>query len=88
MPTVTVQVSEELKKQMESMDEVNWSAVARKSFENRVKLRNLLDKIAETSTMTEEDAVLLGRELKKGTFEKYYAPSLQRKHSLRSNNKK
>lgn len=85
MPTITVAVPEELKRQMDAMDDVNWSAVARKSFEERIRLWNLFEKVAKTSTMTEEEAVKLGQELKRGTYQKEYAPRLQRERPLRRN---
>jgi len=83
MPTITVAVPDELKRQMDAMDDVNWSAVARKSFEERIKLWNLFEKIAKNTAMTEEDAVQLGQELKRGTYNKEYAPRLQRERPLR-----
>ena len=37
MGTLSVSVPDDLKVQMEELDEVNWSAVARKAFEEKVK---------------------------------------------------
>jgi hypothetical protein len=65
MPTITVAVSDELKKRMEALDTVNWSAVARKSFEEQVRLAEILEQVAQKSDITEEDAIAMGRELKR-----------------------
>ena len=54
MPTITVRVPDDLKQRMDALSDVNWSAVARRSFEDRVKLWELLEKAAEQSTMTEK----------------------------------
>jgi len=87
MPTVTVAVPEDLKRKMDEHDTINWSGVARKAFEKQLADLAFFEKIAKKSDMTEEDAIKLGRELKKGTYEKYYAPRLERERPLRSNHK-
>jgi hypothetical protein len=74
MPTITVNVPEDLKKRMDAHDTVNWSAVARNAFEKQLESQILLHKIRELtkdSTMTEEDAITLGRELKKRSSSKF-----------------
>ena len=37
MVTLSVSVPDELKEKMSRMDEINWSAVARKAFEAKIK---------------------------------------------------
>jgi len=63
MSTVTVSVPEQIKEQMDSLTEVNWSEVARKAFLLKIKDFMLIEKIKAKSTLTEEDAIKLGREL-------------------------
>ena len=73
MPTVTVQVSDELKKRMESKDTVNWSAVARRAFEEEFTFIDELERFRELtkhSTMTEKDATDLGRAIRKAASER------------------
>jgi uncharacterized protein YeaO (DUF488 family) len=59
MATVSVSVSDELKKRMDSMQETNWSAVARKAFESQLENSEKLkefQKIVAKSKLTERDA--------------------------------
>lgn len=56
MPTISVSVDENIKKRMSKLDEVNWSAVARKAFEDKIKEIELMKKIANKSKLTEKDA--------------------------------
>ena len=56
MPTLSVSIPDELKHKMEQLDEINWSAVARKAFEDKVSQIQILKKIAGKSMLTEKDA--------------------------------
>ena len=42
MATLSVSVPDELKERIANFDEVNWSAVARKAFEEKIKQIELL----------------------------------------------
>jgi hypothetical protein len=61
MPTITLSVPEQLKKNMEEFNEINWSAVARNAIAKKVQLLKKIDKLLSRSTITEEEAVNLGR---------------------------
>ncbi|MBI5635875.1 hypothetical protein HY993_02850 [Candidatus Micrarchaeota archaeon] len=50
---------------MDEVPEFNWSAVARSAFEKKLADFKLLEKFAEKSTLTEEDALRMGREVGK-----------------------
>ncbi|MBI4896679.1 MAG: hypothetical protein HY832_03995 [Candidatus Aenigmarchaeota archaeon] len=71
MPTVSVSVSEDLKKKIGEFEDVNWSAVARKAFEERVHEIELLRRIAHKSTLTEKDAQELGSKINKSMAKKF-----------------
>ncbi len=45
MAVVSVSVPAALKSQMDALDEVNWSAVARKAFEKKVAEQEFLTKL-------------------------------------------
>lgn len=55
MPTVTVNVDEELKSRMEQRPEINWSEVARNAFEEKVDDLEMMDRLSSGSELTEED---------------------------------
>jgi len=70
MVNVTVAVSEELKKKMDEHDTANWSAVARRAFEQKIQDLEFLKEFRANSTMTEKDAIRLGRQLNKSAMER------------------
>lgn len=71
MPTVTINVSKELKERMDKEDSINWSGVARKAFEKQLTDFAFFERMAQKVDMTEEDTILLGRELKRNA-RKFY----------------
>ena len=65
MVNVTLSIPTELKQKMDSFAEINWSAIAREAFDEKIKDLEILRKFKSDSTLTEEDAIRLGRELNK-----------------------
>jgi hypothetical protein len=63
MVNITLAIPEELKKEMDCFMEINWSAVAREAFAEKVHDLQVLKHFKSKSTMTEEDALRMGREL-------------------------
>lgn len=55
MPTVTVNVDEDLKEQMEDHPEINWSEVARSAFEAKVDDLELMERLSSDSQLTDDD---------------------------------
>ena len=68
---MTLAVPSELKHKMEEFPEMNWSEVARQAFMQRIKDLQFLRKFKSDSTLTEEDALRLGRELNKNLAKRY-----------------
>ena len=71
MTTMTLAVPSELKHKMETFPEMNWSEVARQAFMQRIKDLEFLKKFKSDSTLTEEDALRLGRKLNKNLAKRY-----------------
>jgi hypothetical protein len=71
MPTITVQVPDELKRRMDKHEIINWSAVARNAFEKQLSNLEFFKEFAKDSTMTEEDAIRFGREVSQKAGERY-----------------
>lgn len=65
MVSVTLSVPSELKQKMDVFDEINWSAVAREAFTDKIADLEFIKKFKAQSSMTEEEAIKLGRELNK-----------------------
>jgi len=63
MVTMTLAVPEELKHRMDTFPEMNWSEVARQAFAQRIKDLEFLKKFKQKSTLTEADAMRLGKKV-------------------------
>ncbi len=71
MPNVTLAVSDELKRKMDELPEINWSEVARKAIRDKVEEFDLFRAVVSRSRLTEDDAIRLGREIKRSLHERY-----------------
>lgn len=63
MVNVTLSIPSDLKNRMDNFAEINWSAVAREAFDEKIKDLEFIKKFKAKSTLTEEDALKLGKEL-------------------------
>ncbi|MBS3067154.1 hypothetical protein J4450_00505 [Candidatus Micrarchaeota archaeon] len=66
MTTMTLAVPAELKLKLEEFPEINWSEVARQAFMQKIKDLEFLKQFKAESKMTDEEALKLGREVRKG----------------------
>lgn len=71
MVSITLSVPEELKEEMEKFPEINWSAIARDAIQQRILLMNKFKKFTSESTMTEKDAMELGRKVNRQLAKRY-----------------
>lgn len=71
MVTMTLAVPKELKKNMDTFPEMNWSEVARQAFKTKLHNLELLRKFTSESTITEEDALKWGKEVNKKLAKRY-----------------
>lgn len=55
MPTITVNVDDTLKAQMEDHPEINWSEVTRQAIQDKLTKLELLDELTADSDLTTED---------------------------------
>jgi len=65
MVNVTLSIPSDLKQQMDGFSEINWSAVAREAFYEKISDLEVLKKFKSKSTLTDADAIKFGRELNK-----------------------
>lgn len=63
MVSLSVSVPDDLRERMAKLNDINWSAVARHAFEERVKEIDILKAIASKSKLTEKDALEIGRKI-------------------------
>lgn len=71
MVSVTLSVPEELKKDMDSFTDVNWSAVAREAIKNKLLLLKKFREFTKDSKLTEADALELGKKVNKAVAARY-----------------
>jgi len=74
MPNLTLSVPEDLKHNLDSFPEINWSESVRRFLSEKVKRAQLLkklDKLLENSELTEEDCLKLGDKIKEGVWKRY-----------------
>ncbi|MFH1181677.1 MAG: hypothetical protein V1702_01845 [Candidatus Woesearchaeota archaeon] len=68
---MTLAIPSELKQKIEAFPEMNWSEVARQAFLQKIKDLEFLKRFKSDSTLTEADALRLGRELNKNLAKRY-----------------
>lgn len=71
MPTITLAVPEELKKDMDEAKEINWSEVARAAIREKITQLKLFKAITSKSKLTEKDALELGKKINKALHKRY-----------------
>jgi len=71
MVNLTLSIPEELKEEMQQIGIMNWSAVAREAFEQKIADFKFLRDFKKKSEITKEDAINLGREVNNKLSKKY-----------------
>ncbi len=74
MASISVSIPDNLRNQISTIKTINWSAVAREAFEEKLKEINLLKSIVNKSKLSSKDAQELTKEIKEG---------IEKKHKLR-----
>lgn len=71
MTTITLAVTEELKKEMDKSKFINWSEVAREAIKVKIEQLKILNEIAAKSKLTEKDAKEISKKIKKSMLQRY-----------------
>lgn len=71
MTNITLAVPQELKEEMDKFPEINWSEVARAAIKRKIGLLIEMQKLLSRSKLNDEDAVILGRKLKRESVKKH-----------------
>ncbi len=71
MPTLTLAVPEDLKREMDKLPELNWSEIARKAIAERVTEYKLFKSIVAKSKLTEKDALEIGGKINEEMYREY-----------------
>lgn len=71
MVNMTMAVPEGLHKMMKKHQEIKWSEIARQALWIKAKRLEFMDRLLSKSQLTEQDALELGRKIKKGIAERH-----------------
>ena len=55
MPTITVNVDDDLKERMEKHPEINWSEVTRQAIQEKIEALEVMNELTSESELTESD---------------------------------
>lgn len=67
---LTLSIPDELKVKMSRFPEVNWCEVARQAIMEKVQVLEQMQQLLSRSTLTEQDAIKIGREIKRRMWKK------------------
>lgn len=70
MTTMTLAIPLEIKQKMDTFPEMNRSEVARQAFLQKIRDLELLKKFKSESTLTQQDALRLGKKISKSVSNK------------------
>ena len=71
MVSLTLAIPEDLRAKMNQFPEINWSEVARQAIIQKIRVLDQMQRFFSKSTLTQDDAIKLGRKIKKRMWEKY-----------------
>lgn len=71
MPALTLAIPKDLKSEMDSVPELNWSEIARTAISERVAEYKLFKSIVAKSKLSEKDALEIGRKVNEGLYKAY-----------------
>jgi len=71
MVSITLSVPQELKQEMDSFVDINWSSVARQAIKNKITMLKKFQEFTKNSTLKEDDAINLGKKVNKGIAKRH-----------------
>lgn len=71
MSSLTLAIPDDLKAKMKRFPEINWSEVARQAIAEKTRVLVQMQQLVSKSTLTESDAVALGRDIKRRVWQKH-----------------
>ena len=75
MTNLTLSIPDDLKVKMSHFPEINWSEVARQAIMEKTRVLGQMQHLLSKSTLTEQDTLTIGREIKRRMWKKYQRSS-------------
>jgi hypothetical protein len=66
MPTITVNVDDDLKERMDNHPEINWSEVTRQAIQEKIEALEVMDELTSESELTERDVQEIADKINEG----------------------
>ena len=63
MPSITVNVDDDLKERMDEHPEINWSEVTRQAIQKKIEALDVLDELTSESELTESDVQEIAKKI-------------------------
>lgn len=73
MVSITLSVPEELKTEMDTHPEMNWSEIARQAIKEKITILKKMDLLLSKSKLTEKDALEIGKKVNKAVAKRFSA---------------
>ena len=70
MPSITVNVDDDLKDRMERHPEINWSEVTRQAIQEKIETLEAMDELTSGSELTESDVAEIANKINEGARER------------------
>lgn len=77
MGNLTLKVPDELHEAMRRHPEIRWSEIARRAFQMELERLEVYDRLLANSRVTVDDAVRIGREVRRAQAKKLHAKIAQ-----------
>ena len=71
MATLSVSVSDSMKDKMERMEEINWSAVARKAFEEKLEQVEFMRNVGNKSKLSKKDVEEISNKINRSVSKRF-----------------
>ena len=71
MVSITLSVPQEMKQEMDTFQDINWSAVARSAIKSKLMMLEKFRAFTKDSSLTEQDALELGRKVSESVMKKH-----------------
>lgn len=71
MVSITLSVSEKLKKEMELFPEMNWSEISRQAIQKKILMLKKFRDFTRESELDEDDALELGRRVSRAAAKRH-----------------
>lgn len=71
MVSITLSIPQDMKQEMDTFQDINWSAVARQAIKRKLLMLEKFKEFTKDSNLTEEEALELGRQVSEKAMKKH-----------------